>query len=188
MPSSALIPSISDRTTETTVAKVTTESLMLSCFTPLRLRLSVSLNNFELKYAIQILTSTVNTRSAIYHGAYRIVWGCRIFTTEPFRSSKLTTNIDTATISAEIYSILPWPKGCSLSSGLLESFVPVRVTTFDAQSERLLTASAVTETAPVSEPSVNLITQSSILHIIPTEALRLLSDMRRAFPLFSRLT
>ena len=43
------------------------------------------------------------------------------------------------------YSILAWPKGWSLSAGLLEILKPIRVITEDAPSDKLLTPSAVTE-------------------------------------------
>lgn len=48
-----------------------------------------------------------------------------------------------ATISAERYSIRPWPKGCSLSAGLFESLKPKIVIKEEAASERLLKASAM---------------------------------------------
>ena len=70
-----------------------------------------------------------------------------------------------------MYSILPWPNGCSLSLALLDSFAPAIVTTFDAASDRLFTASAVIATEFENEPTMNFATQSIILQKIPTAPL-----------------
>ena len=48
-------------------------------------------------------------------------------------------------IKAEIYSALPCPKGCSLSAGLTDTLVPIKLITEDAASDRLLNPSDITE-------------------------------------------
>ena len=67
-----------------------------------------------------------------------------------------------------MYSILPWPNGCSSSIGLFDSLVPTIVTMFELASERLFTASAVTETEFVATPTANLNAQRSRLQKMPT--------------------
>ena len=72
-----------------------------------------------------------------------------------------------ATISAEMYSYLACPKGCSLSAGFAESLNPKRVTAEEPKSERLLTASAITVTDPLSIPAKSLSTKSTAFMTIP---------------------
>ena len=85
-----------------------------------------------------------------------------------FPSSKPIRNIKNETTRALMYSILPWPNGCSSSTGLLASFAPKIVTMFELASERLLTASAVIETEFVTLPTTNLSMQSIMLQNMPT--------------------
>jgi hypothetical protein len=67
-----------------------------------------------------------------------------------------------------IYSILAWPKGCSLSAGLDESLKLISVITDVPESQRLLSASATIATDPDITPAKILIPARIILTIIPT--------------------
>ena len=98
--------------------------------------------------------------------------GFIIFSTELLPSSIPIIKIKKDTIKAEIYSILPCPKGCSSSTGLLASFVPAMVMIPEPASDRLFTASAVMDTAPVSVPIRNFTAHSRRLHAIPNVPLK----------------
>ena len=83
-------------------------------------------------------------------------------------NSKPTNITKNATISPEIYSILPCPKGCSLSAGLPESLNPNIVTNEAPTSERLLKASAITAILLTKNPAVILIENKIIFTKMPT--------------------
>lgn len=72
------------------------------------------------------------------------------------------------TTRAEIYSILPWPKGCSASAGLLAILNPIIVIIDEAASDKLLNASAIIAIDPANNPTNNLIRNSSVFIMIPT--------------------
>lgn len=85
------------------------------------------------------------------------------------RKSSTPTSIITSEISRPvIYSILPWPYGCSWSADFPAILKPTRVITDEAASVRLFIASAVIDIAPVKIPVISFEMQRIILHIIPT--------------------
>ena len=73
-----------------------------------------------------------------------------------------------ATINAAIYSIRPWPKGCSSSAGFSAIFTPTMLTMEEAASDKLLNASAITEILLAMSPVAIFTTNSSRLQQIPT--------------------
>lgn len=91
---------------------------------------------------------------------------------DDFTNSKPMMVITIDTISPEIYSMRPIPKGCLLLAGRLASLNPTKVTIDDAASERLFAASAMMEIDADDKPIMNFNTQSITLHIIPTIPLR----------------
>ena len=97
--------------------------------------------------------------------------GLNILITEDLPSSTPIKRIMNDTIKADIYSSLPWPKGCSLSTGLLASLAPAIVTTFEPASDKLLNASAVIDTEPDTVPIMNLTMHRKALQIIPHQPL-----------------
>ena len=86
-----------------------------------------------------------------------------------FINSKPTKITIKETISPEIYSSLPCPKGCSLSAGLLASLKPRIVITEEATSERLLKASAVIAMLFDIIPITSLVAKRIKFSIIPTK-------------------
>ena len=94
--------------------------------------------------------------------------GLRIFSNELFKNVKPTSMTRNETISAAMYSILPWPNGCSLSAGLFAIFTPTKLITDDAASERLLNASAMIASECMPTPISSFAVNSRILQQIPT--------------------
>ena len=94
--------------------------------------------------------------------------GKRIFSTEPFSSSKPMSKISMATTRPERYSIRPWPKGWSGSGFCPASLKPRMVTRLESASDRVLKASAVMAIEPLMVPAKNLPTNSSTLRAMPT--------------------
>ena len=72
-----------------------------------------------------------------------------------------------ATKSADKYSILPCPNGCSASAGLFDILKPIIVIIDEAASDKLLKASAEIAIDPTSIPTENFITNKIKLIIIP---------------------
>ena len=66
------------------------------------------------------------------------------------------------------YSILPCPKGWSLSAGFSAIFTPTKLMIDDPASDRLLNASAVTETLWSTRPTINFTIKRNTLQKIPT--------------------
>ena len=97
-----------------------------------------------------------------------MVSGVRSFPILLLKKVNPTSMTRKETISAAIYSILPWPKGCSSSAGLSAIFTPTKLITEEAASERLLKASAVTEILFITIPITTLAANSSTLQQIPT--------------------
>lgn len=93
--------------------------------------------------------------------------GFIIFKIDDLKSSKPIRRMRNDTISPEMYSILPWPNGWSVSGLFPPRRKPKRVTKDEPASERLLKASAVTEMAPERVPATNLIINKSTFNIIP---------------------
>ena len=72
------------------------------------------------------------------------------------------------TSKAEIYSTLPWPKGCSSSAGALDSLKPIMVMSEEALSVKLLKASAVIAMLLVKIPAASFIIKRIMFATIPT--------------------
>ena len=80
-----------------------------------------------------------------------------------------TDKIIKETISPDIHSILPCPKGCSLSAGLAPSLKPNKVIIDDKQSDKLLKESAKIATLFIKNPTKNLAINNNTLLNIPTK-------------------
>ena len=80
----------------------------------------------------------------------------------------------TAMIMALKYSIRPKPKGCSLSAGRCESFVPMMVMTLERASLRLFTASITMATLLAMMPTTALNAASSTLATMPMTLVRMI--------------
>ena len=83
-------------------------------------------------------------------------------------SSPPMSSMINETISAQTYSILPWPNGCSSSAGLFARRKLTSVTADEPASERLFAASAVMAILPVTEPTMNFAAVCRMLHSMPT--------------------
>jgi len=94
--------------------------------------------------------------------------GDLILPMESFRKVNPTSNTRKDTMSAEIYSIRPCPKGCSSSAGLLAIFTPTKLISDEPASDRLLKASAVTDTLCTISPTINFTMNKNTLHKMPT--------------------
>ena len=94
--------------------------------------------------------------------------GWKIVLTEDFKSSNAIKTISMETIKPEIYSILPWPKGWSLSGFLLDSLNPIIEMSEEPESDRLLKASAVIAIEPVIAPAMIFAKNKIIFKNIPT--------------------
>lgn len=81
------------------------------------------------------------TRTPRITGLQAMGSGVRILSIEERINSKPMISTATDTRSPEIYSIRPWPKGCSVSGFWPESLKPTRVMREEPASERLLKAS-----------------------------------------------
>lgn len=90
-----------------------------------------------------------------------------IFATELLPSSKPISIMTKDIIKPETYSILPCPKGCSLSAGEPAILNPMNDITDEPASDKLLKASAVTDTAPESIPTKSLPINRQILSAMP---------------------
>ena len=75
--------------------------------------------------------------------------------------------ISISTIKPVIYSSLPCPSGCSLSTGLEAKRKPMSVTTDEPASETLLKASAITATDAAKSPAVSFPANKSKFNKIP---------------------
>ena len=80
----------------------------------------------------------------------------------------------TAMMMALKYSMRPKPKGCFLSAGRCESFVPTMVMTLDSASLRLLTASITMATLLARMPTAALKPANNTLAIIPIQLVRMI--------------
>ena len=109
--------------------------------------------------------AAISTPIAAYENS--VGEGVMIFSIEDHASSKPMNIISTETISPATYSILPWPKGCSLSGFCPASLKPISVITEEAASEKLFIASAIIATDPAIMPTVSLPATSSMLSIMP---------------------
>ena len=94
--------------------------------------------------------------------------GLRIFFSEDFPSSTPISRISPATARPEMYSMRPWPKGCSGSGLRPASRKPSSVTKDEPASDRLLKASAVMAMEPLMVPANSFPTNSSRFSPMPT--------------------
>ena len=94
--------------------------------------------------------------------------GFNILSIDDFTNWIPTSITINATISADIYSSLPCPKGCSLSGGILANLNPTIVITDDAISDKLLNASAIIAILDVNKPTDNFTPNNIKFAIIPT--------------------
>ena len=86
---------------------------------------------------------------------------------EDFKSSNPINKIKNDMIKPDIYSNLPWPKGCSISGFLQESLKPKIETKEAAASEILLNASAIIATELARIPKINFKPNSTTFKKIP---------------------
>ena len=96
------------------------------------------------------------------------VFGFKIDETEDFKSSNPINKINIEIIKPEMYSIRPWPKGCSGSGFFEESLNPKIWIIEEAASERLLNASATIATEAEIVPKRNFAKNKIIFNPIPT--------------------
>ena len=94
--------------------------------------------------------------------------GCRILPREDFPSSTPISRISPDTTRPDMYSMRPWPKGCSGSGLRPARRKPSSVTSEEPASDRLLKASAVMAMDPLTEPAKNFTANSSKFSPIPT--------------------
>ncbi|GAA0733526.1 hypothetical protein GCM10008906_04520 [Clostridium oceanicum] len=87
---------------------------------------------------------------------------------EDFINSTPTNKTIKDTINPDKYSILPCPKGCSLSAGFEASLNPKNVIIEEAASDKLLNASAMTAILFEISPINNFAINNNTLHKIPT--------------------
>ena len=113
------------------VASITLESILFPSF-----RLKSPSHSFTPIDRIRITTDTI----------WKFIsCGSLIFPIASLKKVNPISSTRNATTSAAIYSILPCPKGCSLSAGLLAIFTPTSPTMEEPASDRLLNASARTD-------------------------------------------
>ena len=96
-----------------------------------------------------------------------------IFSIELFNSSKPIMMIISDTISPLIYSMRPWPNGCSVSAGAPAILKPTSVMMEEPASDRLLKASAVMAMEAVRVPAKNLAANSTRFKKIPVNPLNI---------------
>ena len=136
------------------VARITPESILRPI-----LRLNKNNHSFAKMESPKMTAETVlNTVS----------WGENILATELFNSSKPMRMTKKDTAMDATYSMRAWPKGWSRSAGFAERRKLTSDMICEAASDRLLTASAVMETAPDNTPANSLPAQRMRLTIIPT--------------------
>ena len=136
------------------VASITFESILFPS-----LLLKNAIHNFTRIDKIRIINGT---------GSNVISSGCIIFEIELLKKVKPTSITRNETIRAAIYSILPWPKGCSASAGFPAIFTPTKLIIEEAASDKLLKASAVTARELKIRPMASFTEKSRTLQKIPT--------------------
>ena len=107
------------------------------------------------------------SRMIITRGVHSVSSGCRILRKEDFTSSNPISRIKRETSSPVRYSILPWPKGCSVSGFCPAILNPISVSREEPASERLLKASAVMAMDLLMDPARNFPANNKILKAIP---------------------
>ena len=123
---------------------------------------------FLLKKYIHSFTPMEAARIAVERREKATSSGWRIFPTALLNSSTPTSMMATDTASPARYSIRPWPNGWSSSAFCPARRKPTRVTREEAASDRLLKASAVTDTEPVMTPAINFPRESNRFSRMPT--------------------
>ena len=91
----------------------------------------------------------------------------------------------TAMMMALKYSMRPNPKGCFLSAGRCESFVPTMVMTLESASLRLFTASITMATELAKTPTPALNAANNTLAMMPIQLVLIICEDRSIFFLFS---
>ena len=129
---------------------------------------SIALARVWLKWAIQSFTRTDAARMTAGRRLKVTPSGVRIFPTELVSSSYPIIRMINETISPAMYSIRPWPKGCSKSGFRPAIRKPISVTIEEAASERLLRASAVIAIEPESRPETSFPANRQRFKKIPT--------------------
>lgn len=94
--------------------------------------------------------------------------GCNILKTELFNNSRPISNIAREISSPAIYSNLPCPNGCSKSGFFSENKNPIKEIKEENASDKLLNASAVIATEPLSNPPIYLNKNRRIFRQMPT--------------------
>ena len=102
--------------------------------------------SFRLNIASHSFTPMDNTRIRIDTRLNFNSSGSRIFMIAFLKKVNPTSITRKDTISAAMYSSLPCPKGCSLSAGFSAIFTPIIPMIEEPASDKLLNASAVTDT------------------------------------------
>ena len=141
------------------VASMTFESIFLPSFL-----LNAAIHNFTRIDRIRIRNGT---KSNV------ISSGCISLPADVLKKVNPTSMTRNDTISAAMYSILPWPNGCSASAGFPAIFTPIKLMIDDAASDKLLNASAVTARECISVPMINFAANRNTLQKIPTTLARI---------------
>ena len=93
--------------------------------------------------------------------------GVMILSKELLHSNAPMKQMMNEMMSADTYSKRAYPKGCSLSAGLLETLNPKRVMPDEIASDKTLIASDINAIEPLIKPMANVATQSSVFEMIP---------------------
>ena len=93
--------------------------------------------------------------------------GVTHFSIDDLRRVAPINKIMTDTRSPVTYSYLAWPKGWSLSGGVLDSLNPTSVTTLLPASDKLLIASAMMVMLPPIMPAMSFIVQRMPFVMMP---------------------
>ena len=158
---------MADTPTATKTAAVAMESVRLSRAVALKAAAFTRLPKERLKKHIHSLTAMEAASTTTVTALTESASGDAIFSAEDLKSSTPTRVMSRETIKPDMYSIRPWPKGCSGSAGRLAIFSPAMVTTEEPVSDRLLKASAIMDTLPDKRPASSLKANKMRLQIMP---------------------
>ena len=129
---------------------------------------SIFLPNFLLNNPSQSFTPIERIKISMENIWKLRISGDLILCIESFKKVNPTSRTRKDTTNAEIYSIRPWPKGCSSSAGLLAILTPTKLMSEEPASDRLLNASAITDTLCTVNPTINFTIKSRMLQKMPT--------------------
>ena len=122
----------------------------------------------RLKKNIHSLTSAETPSTMTDSQRKAVGSGCRILRTEPVSSSQPTSRMAKETIMDATYSMRACPKGCSRSAGRAAMRKETSEMICEPASDRLFTASACTDRAPLRTPTMNFPAASSRFSAMPT--------------------